>query len=232
MERKYCLLIGISIFAVCDFWSGTGFNATGQQPTPDLPWGNPLKADGSGTGGPNWVHYITNTYNDSLVLTYNYAAGGAYIDPEGRTGEHQKLQQQILVDFTQTQWTADTSLFLIWAGVNDVIETSDEREFEEKFKELRKLLDHLHNIGARNFLLFNTAPLDRSPRGYAEANKSWIHQIQPWNENITHVAKLDKDASMFLFDTHKLFGNVMDDPSILEESAGFKNVTGFCPSCE
>jgi hypothetical protein len=34
------------------------------------------------TGGPNWIDASTTVYNKSLILTYNFAVGGATVDSD------------------------------------------------------------------------------------------------------------------------------------------------------
>ena len=68
------------IFSSGDSYTATGFEPTEQQPRPDDPFGNP-------TYNPispylKWIHYITVTYNDSMIETYNFAVNGATVDQE------------------------------------------------------------------------------------------------------------------------------------------------------
>jgi hypothetical protein len=63
-----------------DSYTQTGFDITGTQPAIGNPLGNPTYPGYTATGGANWIDAATVTYNHSIVLTYNFAYGGATID--------------------------------------------------------------------------------------------------------------------------------------------------------
>jgi hypothetical protein len=63
-----------------DSYTSTGFNPGGTAPNRGNPIGNPNFPGSTTTGGANWIDFDTATYNNSLVLTWNYAVGGATID--------------------------------------------------------------------------------------------------------------------------------------------------------
>lgn len=84
----------------------------------------------TGGGGINWVDVDTTVYNKSLILTYNYAYGGATIDaslvtPYLPTVLSLKDQVNEFLDTAakkpaSTPWTSENSLFSIWIGINDI----------------------------------------------------------------------------------------------------------------
>ena len=68
----------LEILSSGDSYTATGFNLNQKQPCPEDPFGNP-------TYDPispylKWIHYLTMTYNDSKVETYNFAVQGATVD--------------------------------------------------------------------------------------------------------------------------------------------------------
>ena len=63
-----------------DSYTTTGFNASGPQPSPSNPLGNPDYLGHTSSNGPNWIDYLTTKYNHTLLLTYNLAFGGATVD--------------------------------------------------------------------------------------------------------------------------------------------------------
>lgn len=80
--------------------------------------------------GTNWIDVDTVTYNKSLVLTYNYAYGGATIDATlvpPYTPSVKSMTDQVN-DFlgaagtkpAATPWTSENALFSIWIGINDI----------------------------------------------------------------------------------------------------------------
>ena len=83
---------------------------------------------GTTAGGPNWIADLTVKYNQSLVLNYNLAVGGAVIDNNivANPGYPSDLVSQVAL-FKQTYsrkpasapWTAASSVFGIWIGINE-----------------------------------------------------------------------------------------------------------------
>ena len=82
-------------------------------------------------GGTNWVDVDTVVYNKSLILTYNYAYGGATIDSNLVTpylptviSMTQQVKDQFLPGAgtkpSTTPWNSANSLFSFWIGINDI----------------------------------------------------------------------------------------------------------------
>ena len=114
-----------------DSYTQTGFNYPGAgtaQPSSGNPLGNPPYPGWTATGGENWVDYVTTTYNNSEVLTYNYAYGGAVIDRNLVTPYQESvvtLTEQVNDQFleqvgTVDGWTSENALFSVWIGINDI----------------------------------------------------------------------------------------------------------------
>ena len=93
--------------------------------------GNPPYPGYTSCDGPNYIDFLTNTYNESYIQAYNLAYGGATIDasivmsgfgPTVRSFtdqvEHEFLRTY--VNNSEVPWTASNSLFLIFFGINDV----------------------------------------------------------------------------------------------------------------
>lgn len=88
-------------------------------------------------GGPVWVDFDTTVYNASLVLTYNYAYGGATIDativPPPQGPSIRSLVDQV-DEFmggpagrpASAPWTSSDALFSVWIGINDIGHTYDQ----------------------------------------------------------------------------------------------------------
>lgn len=113
-----------------DSYTQTGFSSTGALPSTSNPMGNPGYPGNTDTGGPNWVVYVTETYNNSLVFTYNYAYGGATIDRNivaPYTASVQTLTDQVNTFLNtvankpaSTPWTSSNTLFSVFIGINDI----------------------------------------------------------------------------------------------------------------
>lgn len=90
-----------------------------------------LIAGGTFSGGPNYIDFLVANYNDTLVLSYNFASGGATItDSIVKTGVPQinTFQEQVEQLFrpkysTQKDypngWASDFSIFTILIGINE-----------------------------------------------------------------------------------------------------------------
>jgi hypothetical protein len=112
-----------------DSYTQTGFVTNGTLPAVGNPLGNPPYPGFTATGGENWIDYVTTTYNTSLVLTYNYAYGGATIDAAlvktnpGILSLTDQVNEFLSGPGTKpavTPWTSSDALFSVWIGVNDI----------------------------------------------------------------------------------------------------------------
>ena len=86
------------------------------------------KGEGTTTGGPNWVGYLTTAENASLVLSYNLAIGGATVDNtlvkgvEGDLVSQVKMFGDVYASKPDTApWTAENAVFGFWIGINEYI---------------------------------------------------------------------------------------------------------------
>ena len=77
-----------------DSYTTTGFNYTMAQPSRANPLGNPDYPGYTASNGPNWVDFLTTTYNETFLETINLAYGGATVGAtnidydEGRTRDY------------------------------------------------------------------------------------------------------------------------------------------------
>lgn len=55
------------LFAFGDSYTQTAFNISGSQPDACNPLGNPLVGQGTFSGGPNYIGWLTTTYNNRLI---------------------------------------------------------------------------------------------------------------------------------------------------------------------
>jgi hypothetical protein len=116
-------------------FSGDSYTQTGFDPSSTLPsvgnaLGNPPYPGWTATGGENWVDYVTTQYNKSLILTYNYAYGGATIDASlvapyeptvlSLTDQVNQFLSGAGTKSSSTPWTSSNSLFSVFIGINDI----------------------------------------------------------------------------------------------------------------
>ncbi|KAL8893108.1 MAG: hypothetical protein Q9215_000113 [Flavoplaca cf. flavocitrina] len=120
-------------FTSGDSYTSTAFNIRGPQPSRENPLGNPPYPGATSANGPNYVDFLTTTYNQSFIRTFNFGYGGATIDPSLIASPYgsivQSFQQQVREEFVPTYATNSG----------------------------------LYTAGARNFLFMNVPPIDRSP---------------------------------------------------------------------
>jgi hypothetical protein len=151
-----------------DSLSSIEYDVNGPPPDESNPIGNPPYPGWTTSGGANWVGYLSTEYNQSTVLTHDFAQSGAVVQwVEQQVNEH-------FLPFAGRQpdwapWTANESLFgtlahksnlVTWIGTNDVMQWKD---IQGQLTLLFQLQEKLYNAGARNFVYFTIPPFDRSP---------------------------------------------------------------------
>ncbi|KAL8788972.1 MAG: hypothetical protein Q9213_001381 [Squamulea squamosa] len=169
-------------------YTSTGFDWHREQPSlPGNPLGNSLRRTAAQgptvSNGPNFITYLTTTFNASKLLTYNFANPGAEIDGSAANPDMAGTSNNDLVyevnSFLSTytyakggvpmaEWRGDSSLFLFFFGVNDNIHTWHKPNraaiTNRIFQTYEQELNLLYDQGARNFLLLNTPPMELMPR--------------------------------------------------------------------
>ena len=71
---------------------------------------------------------MTTTNNNSEIFTYNYAFGGATVDPSivppyssSVVSMKPQIEQQGIPQLGRVKgWTSDNTLFSFWIGINDI----------------------------------------------------------------------------------------------------------------
>ena len=114
-----------------DSYTDTGFDINGAQPSSDNPLGNPAYPSHTMSGGPNYIDFLTVQYNDSLVLSYNFAMSGATISDSvvaAVSPDIHSFQQQVENYYKpkystpggeKAPWSANDTVFLIFIGINE-----------------------------------------------------------------------------------------------------------------
>ena len=152
-----------------DSYSQTGFNIASTKPSSLNPLGNPAYPGYTTSGGPNWIGYLVKNHNTSLLLSYNFADGGATVNaslvkPFRPTVKSLIDQVKIFSDSiankpSYASWTAETGLFAVWLGVNDVgnsySRTNETGLYLQIMDSYFSQLDILYRAGARSFALLS-----------------------------------------------------------------------------
>lgn len=143
-------------------------------------------------------------------------------------------------------WKANDTLFALFPGVVDCVMMNGiaDSELLESINErltsrLTNLMEGLYGAGARNFLLLNVPPLERTSQladGEVAANirVKYKSDVGTYNKRIEDVAKGLKtrrgDANVFVTDTYSLFNKALDNPKSFETTNGILNTTTPCES--
>ncbi|KAF8850272.1 hypothetical protein BDZ45DRAFT_751925 [Acephala macrosclerotiorum] len=239
-------------FAFGDSWTTTWFDYTDAQPSPSEPMGNPPFPGSTSSNATNWIGYLTTTYNSSLILTYNLAVAGTTLDNHVTDSYPVPVTEQVFNRFMPgyaegfwTPWKSDDTLFIMFIGINDVmimnpIAGPELISIDQRlFKTHMKLLNSLYGTGARNFLLMNVPPLERvwQPPSVPQAEKDkYGSDALMYNRRVEKVAGALKgefdDANVWVFDTHRIVNEALDDPKRFWQTSGIKNTTEFCKKYE
>jgi hypothetical protein len=241
------------IFSFGDSWSYTAFDIGGTQPSKANPFGNPELPQNGVSHPPEWLYYLTTTYNASLLKTYNIAHGAATVDRDAvapheafsftATFKEQALDLWRLVYKPRplsARWRAEDTLFTVWFGVVDISMAFDRQQYSEDLLNSRviaayvKTLTALYSDGARNFLLLNVPPLDLAPGapdGIGE-KMALRNAVASFNERLKDVKEAflaqNEDVSVALFDTRALLSSLMKEPKSMRQTERLGNTTQNC----
>ncbi|KAF7923905.1 uncharacterized protein EAE98_007723 [Botrytis deweyae] len=213
-----------------DSYSQTGFDPTLTQPAAGNPLGNPNLQGYTTTGGFNWIGYLVETYNNTLMLSYNFASGGAttnasLVAPFAPTVLSFIDQVDQFVQYIPSgPWSSGNTLFGIWIGVNDVgnawylsnYTTVLGQIMDSYFTEIQRL----YNVGGRNFLFLTVPPTQDSPLFIAEGTAvqaSIATAISQYNAALVSRVAAFKAANAgsntWVYDTQVPFLNAINNPT-------------------
>ncbi|KAM5539794.1 hypothetical protein V8D89_006607 [Ganoderma adspersum] len=111
----------------------------------------------------------------------------------------------------------DSSSYFIFLGINDC-GTTDSDELESI---VEGLFDALHQLyvqaGARNFVLFDVPPIDRSPQAIeSDVEQEIATRVETWNgllrSQMAEFGSSSKEATVLLFSPHQVLTEVLEDP--------------------
>ncbi|KAJ2913449.1 hypothetical protein MD484_g6960, partial [Candolleomyces efflorescens] len=195
---------------------------------------------------PNWVgHLITKycpgpkfdpltttqgaSYIESPLLVYDYARGGDQV-----MGVQRQIQTLFLPNVGKrpqwASWGTNDTLFVTWVGINDC---AFSHENAPRIELLFSLQGELYASGARNFLLIDLPPMDRSP-AYRNAPVSAAERKEDgdkflkWNYLLKHNMELFSekypDSTLLLFSAYRTFSALLDDPDSYGLPPGQENL--------
>ncbi|EKM55345.1 carbohydrate esterase family 16 protein [Phanerochaete carnosa HHB-10118-sp] len=214
-------------------YCGVGYDfKTSPRPTVDQPLGVPFP--GSTWAEPekaNWVgHLVTRFEDQTRLVVYDFAKGG-----DTTEGVERQIKQEFLpnlVDDTEkgllqgnldkelrtsdAVWNSDDTLFTIWIGINDCGYSGPDA-VPPKLVKLFGLIELLYSVGARNLMLIDIPPMDRSPAmRYPPRGKL---SFEEWNDRLrVHAldfAKTHVDATLTIYSSWATFTRVLNNPVAL-----------------
>ncbi|KAK7691966.1 hypothetical protein QCA50_005371 [Cerrena zonata] len=215
-------------FSFGDSYTQTGFTTDGAIPATGNPLGNPPYPGFTAVGGTNWIDLNTVQFNNSLILTYNYAYGGATIDANlvapytptvlSMTDQVNQFLSTVANKPSSAPWTSGNSLFSFWIGINDI----GNSYYQSGSRDAA--------TGARNFLFINVPPVDRSPLMLSQAASAQALEksvIDGYNSKLaTRVANFkaqNAGVQTWIWDSNTAFGAILDDP----KGNGFVDATSY-----
>ncbi|KAM0753253.1 hypothetical protein T439DRAFT_323896 [Meredithblackwellia eburnea MCA 4105] len=200
-----------------------------------------LSADTGETSanGPNWIQYLSRTYNDSNIMMRSLAAHGASIDndlvqiSDHETGVRQqvdKFEKYLFPPPAEIPWKSTNTLFTIWVGINDcdlTFERPGQHEWHTtEFRVWRIQMERLYSFGARHFLVMTIPPIYAAPlfQGRGDLKAAVMDYNTILRRNAVAFQKDHEDAVVLWYDAHETFAMLIDNAPRL----GFKNWRDVC----
>ncbi|TBU21927.1 hypothetical protein BD311DRAFT_771330 [Dichomitus squalens] len=120
----------------------------------------------------------------------------------------------------------DETVYIVFIGINDC-GTTERDELEPVIQDIfdSALHDLYVRAGARNFIIFDVPPVDRSPQALESESSDLIEdRVETWNETLqtqtTEFGLSSTEATVFLSSAHQVLTDVLDDPLEYEFSEG------------
>jgi lysophospholipase L1-like esterase len=144
--------------------------------------------NGRFTNGYNWVDFMSQDNPGLAAIIANKAVGGSKVEFDAIARPSVQTQASRLIAAlpaaTRRARLAD-SLVIIWAGANDVRDTSaksspgDATKFADKIAaKLQTTVTTLTNAGVKNVMIIGVPEIDRVPvarkEGWSAARKTWV----------------------------------------------------------
>lgn len=184
-----------TIFSFGDSYTTTGFQINSTQPSASNSFGNPASPGRTFSNGRNWIDFLALQYNQSLIMTYNFAVAGAMVDSFGRQSRIPPMTEQVNKFFipnyaaglqtgatignesavAKAAWSSSSTLFTTFFGINDVnrfYKSENTSASAATVGSYGQVLEQLYQAGARNFLVHNVPAINRSPSTISQGNSS------------------------------------------------------------
>lgn len=219
-----------TIFAFGDSYTTIGIPTT---PTCANPLGRVGTTWQTSSGGENYITYLTTQLNQSEILTFDYAQGGATVDNKivaaYKTGIKSCTDQvdEFVKDVERKRFVHPGALATFYFGINDI--NMSIRDFERSGRNryfYTKILEayfrqvsRVYDAGVRNFVFMNVPPLEKTPRviGYGGWSVEAFHSAANFynfhlSAAVNEFARKHRIAA-HLIDVHSLFNSGLGDPA-------------------
>ncbi|KZT23977.1 carbohydrate esterase family 16 protein [Neolentinus lepideus HHB14362 ss-1] len=227
-------------FVFGDSYTTDGYNVSAGINSPDPGY--------TSSNGPNWVEFLTNTYNVTNTKTYDLAYGGATIDSAlvqpylptvlSIVDQVSQFNEYLASKPAEAPWTSADSLFAVWIGINDVgnswswTNVSQPAFYTVLMNRLFGQVESLYDAGARSFLFLTVPPTNRAPLFLEQGVNTTIavqSAIADYNAQLTSYVRQFQAShadlgQVTVFDTQPVFNTLLD----AAETFGFVNSTGYC----
>ncbi|KAG2145082.1 carbohydrate esterase family 16 protein [Suillus cothurnatus] len=212
---------------------------------------SPVPGDTS-SDGQNWVQFLTSTYKQTSVKTFDLAYGGATIDaalvPPYRptvlsvVDQVAQFNKYLAPKPAGATWDSKNSLFAVWIGINDIgnsfgwTNISRVEFYGTLMDRLFSQVDDLYSKGARSFLFLTVPPTNRAPLFIEQGTKAAANMgtyISEYNSQLTKSVQTFKSKhsdldTVTVMDTQPIFNVLLDE----WQTFGFVNITGYCAAYE
>ncbi|KIJ68896.1 carbohydrate esterase family 16 protein [Hydnomerulius pinastri MD-312] len=231
-------------FVFGDSYTTDGYNISAGINSPDPGY--------TSSNGPNWVEFLSSTYNQTALKTFDLASGGATIDAAlvppylptvlSVVDQVTQFNEYLAPKPAAAPWNSTNSLFAVFIGINDVgnsVGWTNITQFEFYGVLMDRLftqVEDLYQYGARNFLFLTVPPTNRAPLFLEQGPENAAQMgtdIANYNTQLTQSVRNFQAThsdlgSVTVFDTQPVFNTLLDE----WQTFGFVNVTGYCAAYE
>ncbi|KAF8189347.1 SGNH hydrolase-type esterase domain-containing protein [Pholiota molesta] len=185
--------------------------------------------------GKTWVDHLRRRMRSDQPRVYNFAFSGATAEDD-LSDQLSRFFERFSCEEDNNQTPAldpDGTIYFVFLGINDC-GTTERDELDSIVDNIFDTLHHLYvKAGARNFVLFDIPPIDRSPQAIESESVQVIEdRVKTWNEVLqaqtTEFGLSSKEATVLLFSPHQVLTDVLEDPLEYDFSEDDPSNEGGC----
>ncbi|KAI0074731.1 hypothetical protein K474DRAFT_1507171 [Panus rudis PR-1116 ss-1] len=125
----------------------------------------------------------------------------------------------------------DKTTYFVFIGINDC-GSNDEDDLEPIIETIDDAVHDLYvKAGARNIILIDVPPIDRSPQAISTGISEEIgERVRRWNDllqaQMAEFGTNSQEATILMFSSHQVLSDVLDDPSEYDLSEDDPEIEG------